>query len=83
MKWLHNVGYAAFEIIMSIDRFVNALLLGDPDESLSSRFGRQKDTYKFYKYLCLVLSLFDRNHCEDAVQPEEGSDQIAPFNKSK
>jgi len=79
MKYLRNIGKALLRWIMQTDRVLNALAGGDPDESLSSRFGRQKDEFWFYYRLCLFLSLFDRNHCEEAIHQGEGDDQITPY----
>lgn len=64
---------------MTLDCFINSLLLGDPDETLSSRFGRGKDDYRIYKWICLILSFFDRNHCDDAIEINEGDDQLTPW----
>ena len=80
IKYFRNIGKASLRLIMQVDRVCNALLFGDPDETMSSRFGRQKDEFIFYYYLCLLLSLFDKNHCQDAINPDEGDDQIAPYN---
>jgi hypothetical protein len=73
IQFLYNLG-------LGIDQFVNVLLLGDPDESLSGRMGRAilsgrpkwwvKPCAKANDWLWLVL-VGEKDHSINAVEPEE------------
>ena len=73
IQYIYNLG-------LGLDQFINVLLLGDPDESLSGRMGRAliSGAPKWWvipaaKVLdSVVLALFgERNHCLNAVEQEE------------
>ena len=66
-------------ICIAFDQFVNTLLGGDPDETISSRLGKFKGTVPPYSWLCWLLDLIDPGHCDRAIEPDEGKDQVAPF----
>lgn len=66
-------------VCTAFDQLINAILLGDPDETISSRMGKFKDTVPPYAWLCWLLDLIDPGHCDKAVEGDEGDDQIAPF----
>lgn len=59
-------------ILLSGDQLLNTLLLGDPDETLSSRCGKRKETCKVCKYLCLILDKIDPRHCSKSIEKDEG-----------
>jgi len=73
-----------------IDLLMNALLGGDPDESISSRAGKIVDELDEINctlcstmigsavalLLCKLLNLFDKDHCEKSIRQEEGDDAI-------
>lgn len=56
-------------ILLSLTQLLNTLLLGDPDESLSSRCAK-----KHPKAAELIdrLFWFDPRHCQRSLEPEEG-----------
>jgi hypothetical protein len=68
---------SGFNMMLSIDQFGNAILLGDPDETISSRTGRAilsgrpkliaKMMHKFVDKLFHVL-IGEKNHCIKAVE---------------
>lgn len=72
-QFLYNMGLAT-------DQFVNVLLLGDPDESLSGRLGRAalsgrpkwwvKPLMKANDFIWLALAN-EANHSINAYEPEE------------
>lgn len=72
-QYFYNVG-------LGLDQFVNVLLLGDPDESLSGRLGRAQlsgrpkwfvpPIVKFNDWLWFVIRK-EINHSVNAVEPEE------------
>lgn len=58
-----------FNILLSLTQLLNALLLGDPDESLSSRCAKK---HPRAAQLIDRLFWFDPRHCERSLEPEEG-----------
>ena len=66
-KWFWNM-------LIATDQWFNALLGGDPDETISSRAGKRQKTQKWAKILCWFLNKIDSNHCEKSIEEDEGSD---------
>ena len=69
-KWFYN-------ILIGADQFANALALGDPDETISGRVGRQKLEGRlnwFTRPLDRFLCWLDTEHCVEAIEPDEGDD---------
>lgn len=73
-----------YNIFISIDQLVNTLLLGHPDETLSSRLGRARLEPRYFwvswiRHLVNILFFFDSEerygrtvrHCEKSVMPLE------------
>jgi len=69
MKYIWN-------ILISIDQLANTVLGGDPDETLSSRMGKKRETCKLCYWLCRLLSMVDPSHCENSIEKDEGKDAI-------
>jgi hypothetical protein len=72
-------------ILIGIDQDVNALLypvlnplfktdrFGYPDETLSSVFGKElRDGNHRVKSMCRFLHFFDKGHCENSIEDDEG-----------
>ena len=56
-------------LLVLSSQFLNTLLLGDPDETLSSRIGREYPN----SFLCKVIdALFWKGHCKEAVEDDNG-----------
>ena len=62
-----------FNVMVSFDQTANALTLGDPDETISGRFGRRWPDSWFSK---LLNTLFGVGHVQQAIEPDEGSDDL-------
>lgn len=69
-----------YNLFLAVDQLLNTLLLGHPDETLSSRLGRSRgiERYFFVKPLRITIDtifFFDRDgdiyHCEKSVMPLE------------
>jgi hypothetical protein len=69
-----------FNIALALDQYINTLLLGDPDDSLSGRCGRAEATGKpkwFVKIArptidFIFLKLFKQvDHCKSSIELEE------------
>jgi hypothetical protein len=80
MKYKNPILQYFFKIALGLDQFVNVLLLGDADDTISGRCGRAIASGKpkwFVKLLTpaidwLFLKLFDdKNHCADSIETEE------------
>jgi len=67
-------------VLIAIDQLGNALIGGDPDETLSSRFGKAKRRGEWWaRPICRFLSLFDKRHCMKSIHPDEGEQQLWKF----
>ncbi len=73
MKWL---GAYLWNLLIAVDQLLNTLAFGDPDETLSSRMGKRVHRCKLCRAACRLLHRFDPNHCEKAVEHDEGKDEI-------
>ena len=65
-----------WNILIAIDQLGNAILGGDPDETISSRMGkmiRNKTATPLEHGLCDVLDVIDKDHCEESIEEDEGS----------
>lgn len=67
-----------FNVLIAIDQFLNAILGGDPDETLSSRMGKaiREGRCKLCYPICRVLHLFDKNHCKKEIEEDEGEREV-------
>lgn len=54
-------------ILIGFDRMCNAILLGNNDETISSRAGRWMKTSPVALQLCQFLYRLDKNHCKKSV----------------
>ncbi|MFA5898026.1 MAG: hypothetical protein WC829_02815 [Hyphomicrobium sp.] len=71
-------------VLRGFDRFVNAVIFGDDAETISGRLGRLEVRYggtipwsrPVSKVVAWALNGIDPNHCQDAVEPEEGDDGV-------
>lgn len=75
---MRKIGRYFLNILIAIDQFFNALFFGDPDETMSSRFGKwlslPHDTWKWkVSYaICRVLHIFEKEHCLKHIENDEG-----------
>lgn len=60
-----------FNILIGADQFLNALLGGDPDETISSRAAKRADQ-SGWKQLCRFLEWIDPGHTSRALEEDEG-----------
>jgi hypothetical protein len=75
-----KVGKYFKNVLIALDQFGNALVGGDPQETISSRLGKSQvkcaTCHNIAYFLCRILSWIDRRHCFKSINPNEGSDQI-------
>lgn len=69
------IGKYLLNILISVDQFVNTVFGGDPDETISSRFGKRQDC-DFCQHICRLLSHFDKGHCKKSIEEDEGKDEV-------
>lgn len=77
-----------YRVGVSLNQLLNALTFGDPDETLSSRWGRAKRRgNKVATLACKTLDFVDRCHCELAIEfDDEGNPlphQLQPRTEDK
>jgi hypothetical protein len=65
-QYIRNVGVA-------FDRLCNAILLGDPKETMSSRMGRhvKQGSCVLCKFICGALSILWPDHCINNIEKKE------------
>lgn len=65
-------------LLIGLDQLLNAMIGGDPDETISSRAGKEVRAGKGggWKLLCLILHRFDRNHCQKSIEEDEGKNAV-------
>ena len=76
-KWIVNV-------LIGLDQLGNALIGGDPDETISSRLGKLKLRHSgkirwrrpLSKIIDMCLDRIDANHSIDAIEEDEGKNAL-------
>lgn len=60
-------------VLLAFDRFINAIFLGNPNETISARMGREIQAGRCHlcKPVCWLLDKVDPNHCIKATQPDD------------
>lgn len=62
-----------WNLAVGFDQFLNTLLGGSPDETLSSRAGKaQLKGKKWGCVLCRLLDIVDKDHCKNNIEIDEG-----------
>ena len=62
-----------FNVSVAWDQTLNSILLGYPDETISSRAGKGRRAGKWYwTWVANVLDFIDEGHSEDAIEDDEG-----------
>jgi hypothetical protein len=62
-----------FNILIAFDQLGNALLAGDPDETISSRLAKLNRKGNQVGVIgCKILDKFDKGHCERSIEKDEG-----------
>lgn len=64
-----------WNILIALDQLCNTILGGDPDETMSSRMGKniREGKCKLCKVTCYFLNKIDPNHCEKSIEVDEGA----------
>lgn len=61
-----------WNLLISIDQFINTIFAGDPDETISSRLAKKRNENLLANLLCSALDSIDKNHCDDSIEDDEG-----------
>lgn len=73
-----NISYGK-SLFIAIDQLLNAIFLGWPDETLSSRAWRMHlDGISLPKNIIDTILFFDKNHCEESCKSEQLRKQLPP-----
>lgn len=68
-----------WNLLLALDQFANTLAGGDPDETISSRADKAQRAGKAWGcILCKLLSKIQKNHCQQSIEPDEGSRALFP-----
>ena len=61
-------------LLVSLDQFLNTAAAGSPDETISSRLGRNYKGSFLYKAVNVLFFWQKGKHCDEAVEPESHSE---------
>lgn len=61
-----------FRVLIGFDQFFNTLIGGYPDETVSSRLGKNRHKSKTADVICTFLDWIDPDHCFHAIENDEG-----------
>lgn len=56
-----------YRVLVSLNQTLNSLVGGEPDETLSSRWGRHRK-HGFSRFACWVLDKLQPCHCAESVE---------------
>ena len=62
-------------VLVAIDQLANAMIGGDPDETISSRAAKRQDIW-YWKVLGFILETVDPGHLKRSIEKDEGKDQL-------
>ena len=86
---MNKVGRYFWNILISLDQLANTLLLGDPDETLSSRWSKWRNyphdswKWKIGYYACRALHWIDKEHCLESEEHDEGKDDLLEMRRKE
>lgn len=66
----------ARNLLVAHDQAGNALLGGDPDETISSVLGKRTSTCRMCRWICHLLNGAESDHCTKSIEPDEGKDSL-------
>ena len=78
--WGRFFGLWMLNILVGIDQLAAALCGLDPDETLSSWFGKQdKAGVRWVRPIVIFLDWIDERHCAKSIELDEGSHSVWVF----
>lgn len=84
---MRRVWQYIFNLLIAIDQLGNAILGGDPDETISSRCAKILHRHaengsrapRAWHALGAFLEWIDPGHLRDSLEPDEGSDAVFKY----
>lgn len=76
MSFLVGLKCWIWNVLVALSQLLNALLLGDPGETTSSRAAKRSYVWGWY-WLGRFLELIDPGHLEWSRQDDEGANSVA------
>lgn len=72
-----------WNVLIAVDQLGNALLGGDPDETLSSRMGKaiRDGRCRLCRPVCWLLNRIDPGHCQNSIEADEGEREVWPWRR--
>ncbi|UIF90848.1 hypothetical protein [Cupriavidus sp. UYPR2.512] len=68
-----------WNLLIALDQGANAVLGGDPDETISSRAGKaMREEKRWGCVLCRFLNWFQADHCVKSIEPGVGANAALP-----
>lgn len=68
-----------WNLLIAIDQMANTILMGDPQETISSRADKaMREGKQWGCILCKFLSMIQKNHCQKSIEPNAGSNAVIP-----
>lgn len=67
-----------WNLLVALDELCNAILLGSPEETMSSRMGKHlaKHDCPFCSFMCRLLNYIQKDHCIKSIETDEGKDAV-------
>lgn len=75
MRVLAFLGRYILNVLIAIDQLGNALALGDPDETISSRCAKAAHGSGWWR-LGRLIEAVDPGHLSRTIEPDEGKDRL-------
>jgi hypothetical protein len=80
-----------FNLLIAFDQFINALFLGDPDETISSRCGKivlanpkpKAFHHYFAHFIAWFTALFQKKHVENSIEKNEGGNSFTKLKEKE
>ncbi len=69
LKYLRN-------LFIAVDQLFNIICFGDPDETISSRLGKNYDNSILERFVNWIFSWKQEDHCSESIEKDEGNMQI-------
>lgn len=67
-----------WNILIAVDQLGNAIMFGDPDETISSRCAKHLEHDDGWGWLARFLDKIDPGHSRDSIERDEGEDSLLP-----
>ena len=75
-----KLGRYVWNNLIAFDQFVNTILGGDPDETISSRIGKitaeRPGSCRVCVLICKFLHLIDPDHCNKVIELDRGTRNV-------